>query len=392
MRKQIISWILALVLVIGVMGDPGRAAAQTQPITKAELTEFAARIRELAMAGNIRNDPDSEDARTEDGILLQYEFGEIYADRTEMNAETAINAAVIMDDQTAGPRGITISMDVNDVMAAVPNENPEMNGTYEQALLYLEGDPEGEFLYGLVERDGQRISAMAYGWADSREEKRIEMVLQISGDGVNAIRIEGMDGKADAGDLAEAYSEMAAVGARKAYCRVLRSFDGSVLEEFQEEDLDFPALSYQTAQPENMGENVEDLLIDNDDGTWLRRIDGDGFSAVFTCDRDGRNANLISYTILSDELEGPRCVRLGDLFHEDYQRFRSGSGELDATGTAETLYGTAGQPPYGLAEYQGNEMILRYVTKTMSGEEIELLMRYEETVLVEIILHTLSEE
>ena len=29
---------------------------------------------------------------------------------------------------------------------------------------------------------------------------------------------------------------------------------------------------------------------------------------------------------------------------------------------------------------------------TMSGEEIELLMRYEETVLVEIILHTLSEE
>jgi len=161
------------------------------------------------MAGNIRNDPDSEDARTEDGILLQYEFGEIYADRTEMNAETAINAAVIMDDQTAGPRGITISMDVNDVMAAVPNENPEMDGTYEQALLYLEGEPEGEFLYGLVERDGQRISAMAYGWADCREEKRIEMVLQISGDGVNAIRIEGMDGKTDAGVLAEAYSEMA---------------------------------------------------------------------------------------------------------------------------------------------------------------------------------------
>ena len=78
MRKQIISWILALVLVIGVVGDPGRAAAQTQPVTKAELTEFAARIRELAMAGKILNDPDSEDARTEDGILLQYEFGEIY--------------------------------------------------------------------------------------------------------------------------------------------------------------------------------------------------------------------------------------------------------------------------------------------------------------------------
>ena len=113
---------------------------------------------------------------------------------------------------------------------------------------------------------------------------------------------------------------------------------------------------------------------------------------MFTCDRNGRNANLISYTILSDELEGPRCVRLGDFFHEDYQRFRSGSGELDETGTTELLYGTPGEVPYGLAEYKGNEMILRYVTKTMSWDEIELLMRYEETVLTEIILHTLSEE
>ena len=392
MRKQIIGGILALILGIGFPGGPGSAAAETQPLTKAELTEFAAKIREMAMAGEIQNNPDSEDARTEDGILLQYEFGEIYADRTKMEAETAIHAAIIMDEETAGPRGITVSMDVNDVMAAIPNGNPEMDGTYERALLYLEGEPEGEYLYGLVERDGQRISAMAYGWADSREGKRIEMALQISGDGVNAIRIEGMDGTEDAGDLAEAYAEMAAAGERKAYSRVARSLDGSELEEFQEADLDFPSLSYQTAQPENMGENVEDLLIDNDDGTWLRRVDGDGFSAVFTCDRDGRNANLISYTILSDELEGPRCVRLGDLFHEDYQRFRSGSGELDATGTTEILYGTAGQAPYGLAEYKGNEMILRYVAKTMSGEEIELLMRYEETALEEIILHTLSEE
>ena len=392
MRKGIISGVLALVLGIGILGCRSFAAAKTQPITKAELTKFAARIREMAMRDEIQNDADSEDARTEDGILLQYEFGEIYADRTKMEAETKISAAIIMDDEPKGPRGITISMDVNDVMAAIPNGNPEMDGTYEQALLYLEGEPEGEYLYGLVERDGQRISAIAYGWADSREGKRIEMVLQISGDGINAIRIEGMDGRINTGDLAETYAEMTATGARKAYRRVARSLDGSELEEFQEADLDFSALSYQTAQPENMGEYVEDLLIDNDDGTWLRRIDGDGFSAVFTCDRNGRNANLISYTILSDELEGPRCVRLGDFFHEDYQRFRSGSGELDETGTTELLYGTPGEAPYGMAEYKGNEMILRYVTKTMSGDEIELLMRYEETVLTEIILHTLSEE
>ena len=86
MRKGIISGVLALVLGIGILGCRSFAAAETQPITKAELTEFAARIREMAMTDEIQNDPDSEDARTEDGILLQYEFGEIYADRTKMEA------------------------------------------------------------------------------------------------------------------------------------------------------------------------------------------------------------------------------------------------------------------------------------------------------------------
>ena len=37
----------------------------------------------------------------------------------------------------------------------------------------------------------------------------------------------------------------------------------------------------------------------------------------------------------------------------------------------------------------GDEMILRYVTDTLSGQEVELLLRYENTILTEITLHTL---
>ena len=134
-------------------------------------------------------------------------------------------------------------------------------------------------------------------------------------------------------------------------------------------------------------------MIDNEDGTWLRRVDGDGFEAVFRCDSAGKNAELISYSILSPELEGPRGVRLGDLFHEDFTRFRSGEGGMDETGLTETLYGTAGTAPYGLAEYgDGTEMTLRYVTPTLGGPDVELILRYRDTVLAEIILHTLEAE
>ena len=145
-----------------------------------------------------------------------------------------------------------------------------------------------------------------------------------------------------------------------------------------------------TAQPEQFEGELEDMLIDNEDGTFLRRIDGDGFEAVFTCDEAGQNAQLISYTILSDNLEGPRSVRLGDYFQEDFNRFRNGEGAFDEAAMSEVLYGTVGTAPSGLAEYgTGDEMTLRYVTDTLDGREVELYLHYQNTVLDEIILHTL---
>lgn len=379
-----------LLALAAVWAWAAAGAAEENPVTPQEIYSYIGEVRALALAGEIQNDPAGEDALSEDGILFQYEFGAVYGDRAEMTQETALNAFQIMDAEIAGPRGIAVDWDVNQIMAAVPCGNPEMYGTYEQALLYLEGSPDGVYTYGVVERDGQRIGAIEYGAADPAEGVRVVLSLRISGDGITSIRVEGMNAKETPEDMAAFYGELEQLRDVYSYARVPRSADGGALEMFQESDLDFSALSYQTAVPEIFGDNVEDMLIDNDDGTWLRRVDGDGFTAVFTCDEKGGHAELISYTILSPDLEGPRCVRLGDLFHEDYQRFRSGEGEADASGTREVLYGTEGQAPYALAEYgTGDEMVLRYITDTLSGTVVELLLRYEGTVLTEITLHTL---
>ncbi len=384
--------IITVILLAGIlMACCGMAAgAESGPVTMEELEAFAGQIRELALAGKPMNDPRAEDAESEDGIALQYAFGTVYADRAEMTEEARIGAFMIMDRDVSGVRDIAIDWDVNHVMAVIPCGNPDMSGTRERALLYLTGDPDKGYQYGAVERDGQRISAMEYGAAEPAGGKRIAMTLQISGDGVSAIRMEGLAESQSPEDLSALYHELEALGKKTSYARVPRSLNGAELEIFQESDLDFSALSYQTAIPEIFGDNVEDVLIDNDDGTWLRRVDGDGFSAVFTCDETGGDAELISYTILSEDLEGPRAVRLGDLFHEDMQRFRFGEGDVSGDGTREVLYGREGEAPYGLAEYgSGDEMTLRYVTKTLSGQEVELLLRYENTVLTEITLHTL---
>ena len=386
MRKIIMAILLTGMMLLAAF----TAGAETGPVTMEEIESFTSLIREKALSQEMLNDPKADEAQSEDGIEMQFEFGLVYVDRAEMTPETEINAIQIMDQDTPGPRGIAIDWEVSQVMEAIPCGNPDMRGTRDRALLYLEGDVENGYRYGLVERDGQRIQAMEYGAADPATGRRLAVTLQISGDGVNAIRVEGLTGRQDGETLTEMYTELEALGGRKAYARVPRSLNGAELEIFQESDLDFSVLSYQTAVPEIFGSNVEDVLIDNDDGTWLRRVDGDGFSAVFRCDERGMNGELISYTILSPDLEGPRAVRLGDMIHEDLQRFRHGEGEVSEDGTREVLYGQEGSAPYGMAEYgNGDEMSLRYVTRTLSGQEIELLLRYVDTVLTEITLHTL---
>ena len=56
----------------------------------------------------------------------------------------------------------------------------------------------------------------------------------------------------------------------------------------------------------------------------------------------------------------------------------------------EVLYGTEGIAPWGFASYDlsAGEMNLKYVTDTPSGMRVELLLRYTDNYLTEIILQT----
>jgi len=395
--RSFLSLLLALMMVLSaapltaVLAEEGEA--ETRPVTMEELNDLAERVLALAAEGTLLNDPTQEEAVSEDGIAYQYEFGVLYGDRTAWTEETRLTALQLMDAEVESVRGITIDWIVNRIMEVIPCANEEMNGSPEAAVLYLEGDPESGFLYGRTERDGQRISAMEYGAADPKLGRKVSVIFHISGDGVDAIRLEGLNEDFSAEEAKDLYAELEELTQHYEYVRVPRSLDGTELAMFQEGDLWFTSLSYLTAEPQDMGDNVEDVMIENDDGTWLRRVDGDGFSAVFVCDDEGRNPILVSYTILSPDLEGPRGVRIGDLFHEDFTRFRSGEGEMSEDGTSEVLYGTVGQAPWGLAEYGDiSGMTLRYVTPALGREDVELILRYQDTVLTEIVLHTLEED
>ena len=388
MIRKILGLMTAICLLLGCAAS---AEGGPEAVTSAELEALLASVREQALASEVLNDPADEAARSEDGIRFQYTMAEFYAEGDALTAETPVNVLLFQDSEGEVFRGTGIDTHWIDLLSAYPLDNPDLEGTKEQALLYLTEGTDG-WLYGTALRDGQRLTAVEYG--ELKKEaggyRNVSITYGLMNGLVTAIRIDGLNPAAtvEAAQAEEAIGALKALREETAYRMVRTSRVGTDLTPFSADDLTFGGITYTALTPDTLPGSAELEKIDNGDGTWLLRYDGDGFEAVFTGDAEGGNAKILSYTILDPDTEGPRCVRLGDLMSDDYCRFRSEGNEMTEEMT-ELLYGAEGSGEYGLAtfDYDAGEASLRYVTEA-DGTRVELLLKYEQNLLKEIILHT----
>ena len=389
MMKRILCLLASLFLIV-----PALAAAEAaEPVTEKELTDLLASVRETVAAEQVLNDPADESALSEDGICFRFDTAVLYAEGTTLTPETPVNALYYEDSEGPVFRGTGIDSQWTELMAAFPLDNADLSGTREEAVLYLRDTENGGFVYGKVMRDGQRLLAAEYGEyvAADGDFRRSAVTYTLQNGMVTSIRFEGLNPKTAAVDRVHAGETRAALeelAEKTEYTAVSRSLNGLDLTAFGEADLVFGGVSYTELTPETLPGTPDTELIDNEDGTWLLRCDGDGYAAVFRCDENGKNASILSYTILDEDVEGPRGVRLGDLFSEDFCRFRNGENEMTEEMT-ELLYGKEGSDSWGYAEYMpsAGESCLRYVTSAANGTRVELLLKYEENTLKEIIIH-----
>ena len=390
--KRIGAMFLTVILLAAMWGAAlEEAKAAAGELTTTELTAFIEEIRAQALQEKPLNDPTGEEARSENGYVFVYGFATLTAEKPSLDAGTEIRSIQLSDDSITGPREVGLDSDTNTVLSAFASDNPTLDGTRERALIYLRGTAEAGFRFGHAIRDGQRIQVIEYGEVYDNGAGGFgydSLLYTITSGLVTEIRVYRQKSGFTPAQALSLFEELEASGRESGYTRVASSRNGLELTAFGEEDLVFHGLDFLRTQPDDLPGMPEDVLMDNEDGTWLRLVDGDGYSAVFLCDQEGKNAVLSSYTILSKTAEGPRGVRLGDLFHEDFSRFRNGEKETD--GVREVLYGTEGVPPYGIAEYaDGDGMTLRYVTATDDGKAVELYLHYVNNALSEIIVHML---
>ncbi len=362
------------------------------PVTAQELSALLESVRTRVLNTEPLNDPSGENSRSEDGTLLLYDIAYLYTEDARLTAETPVNALVFKQGEGPVLRNTGLDSMLTDVLAAYPLENETLAGTREDAVLYLHDTADGGYVYGRILRDGQRISAAQYGeiLPEGNAFRHTAVTYSLTNGMVSSIRVDGLadTGLTDAAHADELRTELAGLAGHDEYRKILTSRNGEDLAPFSEEDLVFDGFSYTELQPSSLPGSPESELIDNEDGTWLMRCDGDGYTAVFLCNAQGENSKILSFSLLDDEAEGPRGVRLGDLFSEDFSRFRSGESTMNDDLT-ELLYGSEDSAERGTACYDPDNMNLSYVTRTSDGTEVELLLKYEDSLLAEIILQTL---
>ncbi len=391
MIKKILCLLTAALLCLVL---PAAAEETAEVVTAAELDALLESVRAQALTEELLNDPAGEDADSEDGTLFLYESAGIYAEGTKLTADTPVNTLVF--DATEGPvfRETGIDSYLEDVLAAFPLDNTELTGTREEAILYLR-ETEAGFAYGRLLRDGQWVNTVEYGEVvtDGEMSCRTAITYSLANGMVTVIRISGLNPAGaelmDASRGEEFYNELIELAGQEEYKAVRTSRNGLELTPLGAEDLTVGGLPYVSLKPGDLPGTPETEIMDNEDGTWLLRCDGDGYEAVFRCGEHGENAEILSFSILDDGMEGPRCVRVGDVFSDDFSRFRNGENEMGED-LYELLYGTEGTAPYGVAFYDFSAMTLRYVTDTPEGLQVELLLKYENYFLTEIIVHTVE--
>ena len=382
---------MALTLALLAVALPALASdSGADPLTWAELKEWAAGLVEASEGMEPMNDPADEAAKTEDGYAYLYDFGTLYFSKPVRDAETVLTGAVIYDDAIVCPRNTNTLTTLPELLQAYYNENPSLTGSYGEALLYLGGDAEDGLWWAVAGRDGQRVETVSYTVHEPLEEGGFTdagLLYTLQQNTVVAVRAWGLNAVTDAETLAAEQEEAMRIAEEEDYALVPYSEDGASMTVFGADDLLFAGIDFLNCTPENAVEALGEPDFDDrlEDAEGLRVLGWQACELVFTADENGEEA-LRSFTIQDDTVEGPRALRIGDSMAMAMQRFRFGEGGLEDH--TETLYGTPDDAAWATVEYGDDaSAVVRYSLTLTDGREVVLMLTFEMLELTDITVY-----
>ncbi len=390
MRKTI-----ALLMILGLAAwlVPALAADNgADPLSWVELQEWAEGLLEMSEGMEPYNNPADPDSFSDDGYAFIYDFGTLFFSQPTREGDSVLQAAVVYDDAVAAPRGTNTLYTLRELLASYYSENDRLDGSREEACIYLGGSLSQGVWWAAVQRDGQWVDTVQYAVHMPLEDGRYTdagLIYTLQQNTVVAIRAYGLQRRVTAEEVGAEVEAVQRAAAETGYTMVPSSPDGDALPVFEADDLHFAGIDFLTCTPQEAVEalgqpDFEDTLEDG--GAQLHILGYEDCELVFRIAADGTEA-LRSFTISGGILEGPRALRIGDSLTLATQRFRFGEGSLE--GFVETLYGTPGQGDWATAEYGDNaDVVLRYGFTLPDGRQVVLMVTFEQFAAADITVFT----
>lgn len=376
--------LILLMLTLALLSSVCYALAETAdtvpaPLTSAEVREAVDFFHTLALGLEPISAECSEDEDGARSWTLEYDFGYIHTADEKLTEDSVIYDVSVLASEYETIRGTYVGAYLTETLQSFKCDNAGFAGDRYGALLSLDGTPDAGFSASMLSRDGQDIIYVMWQVTEPNKDKFLNdgMICYIDGGFISGVELYISDDSSPE-DVSAAWQMMAELDGMDDYVAVETNYsDGTVLEPFCEEDLVFSGIDFLNDVSESLPDLLDEVMIDNGDGTFLHRVDGVGYTAILLADENKCDLSMLQFTILSDDIEGPRGLRLGDDLVGDRVRFHYEDTDFDYENMTQILYGDGVTAPCGVSVYgTDGSAELRYLLCTEDDREILLLLTY----------------
>lgn len=348
---------VALVLVLCLSGTVAWAA---EPLDAQALLAWRDMLWQVMRQMPVENDPaQTNDPDGADTWLFAFPFGLAELTEPELHAEENPLAAIeITNSAMDCPRGLRVGDTLEAVLAAYPNNNPDLEGSAEYAALYLNPAqaPDKEASWGWIARQNRTVWSVSYtvsqpasGMDDYRREMTLTYVME---DGkISAIRADGF---AALVTLAESQANYDAVSAFAA----MDAFGGADQAVNSTDTLEVAGLDFRTATPEEaIGALGTPLADELDSMAGVRTLTYTGMLVEFM-QLEGR-WRMSAFMVSEGATPGPMGIRIGDSRQSVEARF--GIGDTDEENLLMYTFEDAQGMRYALTCTLTGELVTEYL-------------------------------
>ncbi|MGI6654561.1 MAG: hypothetical protein ACOX55_10680 [Christensenellales bacterium] len=368
---------LMLALPVAFAGQP-----QPAPLTMEELNAWTAQLLEQALTDKLTV------AQTAAGFEAQGEGYTLYLSHNDLSADSVLLGALLAGNTEHSPvtglRETYVGQDVQQVLAAYPNDNPHLAGTEDAAVLYISGSLPTPVATGVVRRAGQTILVVEhelYYLTDSGVD-RAGVQYTVDNGGIVAIRYYAAAEAQPLADAEAALKALADLQERNDYF----AFDTANPDPLQAEDLvmaglHFAGLTMDTASAV-LGQPTHEETVKDTEGQIIT-AQWDGVEIAFVKGEQGEYAHRMTLTGVH---EGPRGIRTGESLAVVLSRLPYDGDEVPVATTM--LYGDAQQqvPPYGSLFVQGDSAQAYYALDMGDGVTALMTLIFAAGTLAELTI------